>query len=151
MSSCCRCPGILCKDKSNEMQNKIPNSQTGIQDKGWHAMIQYFRSNGTEGDTWGSRERDYRENNITLQTRPAKLLIMEPCNYASNLAYYRSAVVVCKYRSRFEMEDKSINAIGKSSVISFSKLNGIISPFLGLSRDPVQPCHGLLILPRQQD
>ena len=63
-----------------------------------------------------SRTFSSQENNITTQTRPAKLQILEPCNYASNMAYYRAAVVVCKHRHKYQMGVDSAKALGKISL-----------------------------------
>ena len=75
-------------------------------------MINYFKSNGTEHDYmnrtdhWGGCTPDtpntrcdvgdYKENTISY-FGDEKMVIYEPCNYASNVAYYHSATRVCDY------------------------------------------------------
>jgi len=75
-------------------------------------MINYFKSNGTDHDYmnrtdyWGGCTPDtpntrcdvgdYKENTISY-FGDEKMIIYEPCNYASNLAFYHSATRVCDY------------------------------------------------------
>jgi hypothetical protein len=86
------------------------------QDAAWYGMEQYFLSNGTDKDYmnktdhWGGcvpenpnsrcpvgdyeefvknpKGGDFGAKNITM---------MEPCNYASNVAYYHAATRICDY------------------------------------------------------
>jgi hypothetical protein len=75
-------------------------------------MLEYFKSNGTshdymnQTDYWGGCTPetpntrcpvgDYKENKTGLFGEE-KMIIYEPCNYASNLAYYHSATRICDY------------------------------------------------------
>jgi len=86
----------------------LPQSQ----EDAWTGMINYFNSNGTQHDymnrtdTWGGCTPDtlntrcdvgdYKENTLKY-FGDDKMIIYEPCNYASNVAYYHSATRVCDY------------------------------------------------------
>jgi hypothetical protein len=75
-------------------------------------MIDYFQSNGTDTDYmnrtdhWGectpelNQTRcpvgDYAEKKIGL-FGDEQIVIFEPCNYASNVAYYHAATRICDY------------------------------------------------------
>ena len=61
----------------------------------WDGMIEYANSGGTPDDIWhtcGSFK--WFENNCTVQSY-GSMPIYEPCNYASNLAYYHTATEIC--------------------------------------------------------
>ena len=58
-------------------------------------MKDFFKNNGTANDTWdGCRTgvsaecENYMENNATALDVDG-VIIYEPCNYVSNVAYYR--------------------------------------------------------------
>ena len=42
---------------------------------------------------------------------PLEMLIMEPCNYASNIAYYHSVLRVCDYESWKYFDQEAVVAI----------------------------------------
>ena len=64
------------------------------QNAAWKGYIQYFLSNGTQSksDYWDScidpaRCHTYHEHNVTTLSK-YNIIVYEPCNYASNIAYY---------------------------------------------------------------
>lgn len=60
-------------------------------DAAWRGFLDYFRSNGEGNDRWGSSRGGWNEFNVTAQPPPfVPARIHEPCNYASNAAYYRA-------------------------------------------------------------
>jgi len=72
------------------------------QEAAWEGMIDYWNTNGTDhdynnkSDHWGSKESDLMRNTSGL-FGDEKMIIYEPCNYVSNVAYYHSATRVCDY------------------------------------------------------
>lgn len=65
----------------------------------WAGMVAYHDHNGTGDDTWGScldtgHCHKYHEQNLTIQDYH-NMGIYEPCNYASNLAYYHVVTMIC--------------------------------------------------------
>ena len=61
----------------------------------------YFLTNGTGSDGWGACNaaagcKQYKESNLT-EMDVDEIGIYEPCNSASNLAYYRTAIGVCDH------------------------------------------------------
>jgi hypothetical protein len=86
----------------------LPSSQ----DNAWKGMLDYFNSNGTshdymnQTDYWGGCTPDtpntrcdvgdYKEDTVSYFGEE-KMIIYEPCNYASNVAYYHSATRICDY------------------------------------------------------
>ena len=83
-------------------------------DAAWQGMIDYFEMDGFGNDTWGSRNdnKTWFENNATAQDNG--IIIYEPCNYASNIAYYHPATEVCQSRKDLHMSEESIVAIIQS-------------------------------------
>ena len=81
------------------------------QDAAWKGMIDYWKSNGTDHDYknqtdyWGGCDGNYPhrcgDRNLMRNTSglfgDEKMIIYEPCNYVSNVAYYHSATRVCDY------------------------------------------------------
>ena len=84
------------------------------QDAAWQGMIDYFEMDGFEDDTWGSRNpnKTWFENNATLQDNG--IIIYEPCNYASNIAYYHPATELCQSKENLHISEESIIAIIQS-------------------------------------
>eukprot|EP00095_Tigriopus_kingsejongensis_P001829 maker-scaffold10_size831480-snap-gene-4.12 protein:Tk01829 transcript:maker-scaffold10_size831480-snap-gene-4.12-mRNA-1 annotation:"hypothetical protein AURANDRAFT_63034" len=62
----------------------------------WAGFLQYANSGGSIDDVWPPCETDrWYENNCTTQEY-GSVPIYEPCNYASNVAYYHTAIELCK-------------------------------------------------------
>jgi len=83
---------------------------------GWKGFYGYWKSNGTKNDYrnmndyWGECRADfpntncgnglyYRHNHELFGKE--KVDIIEPCNYASNVAFYHSATRICQYPDWF--------------------------------------------------
>ena len=66
-----------------------------FKDLAWQGFVQYFQSNGSGDDFWGSKSQDgqWIERNAT-NLNYLNITIYEPCNFASNLAHYRAAYQV---------------------------------------------------------
>jgi len=72
-----------------------------VSDGAWTGMVAYHDNNGTENDTWGSclgtgHCHQYHEQNLTIQDYHS-VGIYEPCNYASNFAYYHVVTMICDH------------------------------------------------------
>ena len=52
---------------------------------------------GSNCDRSGYQEGERKEWAYFGQETPREILIIEPCNYASNIAYYHSAKRICDY------------------------------------------------------
>ena len=59
-------------------------------------MIEYSSTQGAPDDHWNQcgSERKWFEKNCTVQEY-GQMPIWEPCNYASNLAYYHTVTEIC--------------------------------------------------------
>lgn len=85
---------------------------------GWKGFYGYWKSNGTEvdfrklNDYWGECSTTEFGNKSNCGNHPYyrydpelfgedKVEIFEPCNYASNIAYYHSATRICEYPDWF--------------------------------------------------
>ena len=64
----------------------------------WDGMIEYANAGGSSryNDTWKTCNQNLRwfEYNCTVQEY-GSMPIFEPCNYASNIAYYHTATEIC--------------------------------------------------------
>ena len=78
------------------------------------AWNEYFKNNGVakdykgEPDTWGSRPSTYLEGddpNNTV-TFPGGMTVFEPCNAASNLAFYKGVVRMCRNPNEWNLSDE---------------------------------------------
>merc|ERR1711971_415681 len=73
-----------------------------VSDGAWRGMIAYHDTDGAgSNDTWGSclgtgHCHEYHEQNLTTQEYH-NIGIYEPCNYASNTAYYHVVTSICLY------------------------------------------------------
>jgi len=66
----------------------------------WRGITQYTSLSHGIHDGWGRSPSLYKERNTT-HLRFKDITIYEPCNFASNMAYYYMASGVCEYRYWF--------------------------------------------------
>jgi hypothetical protein len=64
------------------------------QEKNWKGVIDMFDNNGYADDDWGIRTTNWNDQNETRQDFH-NMTIYEPCNYASNMAYYHMTNELC--------------------------------------------------------
>ena len=78
----------------------------------WQGMIDFFQNDGFEEDPWGqsSYNSSWLESNATAQELYG-ILIYEPCNYASNIAYYHDATEMCMNKGNLNIPMESSIAI----------------------------------------
>ena len=80
----------------------------------WDGMIQYANSGGNPitDDTWLQCDAQTRwfELNCTTQAY-GNMPIYEPCNYASNLAYYHTSTEICG-KNEWSVPDVHVNSMG---------------------------------------
>ena len=111
---------------------QLPASQIG----GWSGIAEHWKAEGAS--TWGTAY-GVAENNET-QTTFLDMTIHEPCNYASNIAYYHVVTELCDRKnsgSVFNLHDDEIVALIQSFsslVISSSFFHGSTT-YLGLQQD----------------
>ena len=86
----------------------------------WRGMIQYSDQNGVPGDEWGmclgsGHCVTYFEQNATQQIFH-NITIYEPCNYASNMAFYHVTTQICDRRDagEYSMDSESIRALAET-------------------------------------
>eukprot|EP00462_Mataza_sp_D1_P019372 CAMPEP_0175127334 /NCGR_PEP_ID=MMETSP0087-20121206/4333_1 /TAXON_ID=136419 /ORGANISM="Unknown Unknown, Strain D1" /LENGTH=415 /DNA_ID=CAMNT_0016409309 /DNA_START=128 /DNA_END=1375 /DNA_ORIENTATION=- len=85
------------------------------QEAAWSGFLQYFEQNGTADDRWGSCTNvsicnHYMENNATALPGDVPATIYEPCNYVSNVAYYRVVPQLCDHTG-WTMEQADVRAL----------------------------------------
>jgi len=88
-----------------------------VSDGAWSGMVAYHDSNGTGNDTWGSclgngHCHQYHEQNLTVQDYHS-IGIYEPCNYASNFAYYHVVTSICDHTG-WSMDPSYTVAMGQA-------------------------------------
>ena len=81
--------------------DRISPELRAVSDGAWWGMKEYHATNGAGNDTWGScldtgHCHKYHEQNLTVQEYH-NISIYEPCNYASNVAYYHVVTSICDY------------------------------------------------------
>ena len=74
-----------------------------VQDIAWSGLVDFFENDGFEEDKWGGTVTvpAYHEYNVSTQSDG--VVIYEPCNYASNIAYYHDATEMCKHQDRLSI------------------------------------------------
>jgi len=85
--------------KLNTCMNSISPDLWAVSDGAWSGVVEYHDMDGVGNDTWGSclgtgHCHQYHEQNLTVQDYH-NIGIYEPCNYASNLAYYHVVTMIC--------------------------------------------------------
>ena len=77
--------------------------------------MDFFENDGYDNETWGGCCDDiWNEDNATAQDFLG-MVIYEPCNYASNLAYYHLATEVCHSAGSLSMSADSASAVVQSA------------------------------------
>jgi hypothetical protein len=78
-------------------------------------MIDFFVNDGFDNDKWGGSMGIpyYYETNKTAQDL-YDILIYEPCNYASNVAYYHVSTEICQNEGKFSMSKEYRQALGQA-------------------------------------
>ena len=84
----------------------------------WKGMLDYWKSNGTDRDYqgrpdhWGQVLHDSPRNAYieyfqgkTAPIGKDHMIIYEPCNYASNIAYYHGATKICDYGDQWSISE----------------------------------------------
>lgn len=112
-------------------------SVRGVTEAGWSGFLEYARSNGSEHDPWnppgyaplpnGTRTGGWYEYNPQPMAHDNRyipgatsILITEPCNYNSNVAYYSSMTTMCNHHLHADwvMPRRTVDLV----VASFSTL-----------------------------
>ncbi len=81
-----------------------------VTDLNWAGMKKYANTHGQPGDLWEpcfmqDVERWFEVNCTTQEY--GKVPIWEPCNYASNMAYYHTAIEICKRdEAKWSLDDE---------------------------------------------
>ena len=81
---------------------RISPDLQAVSDGAWRGLVEYHDTDGVGNDTWGScldtgHCHKYHEQNLTEQEYH-NIGIFEPCNYASNVAYYHVVTSICSYQ-----------------------------------------------------
>merc|ERR1711942_385801 len=81
--------------------NTISPELWDVSDGAWRGVVEYHDMDGAGNDTWGSclgtgHCHQYHEQNLTVQDYHS-IGIYEPCNYASNFAYYHVVTSICDH------------------------------------------------------
>ena len=75
------------------------------EDNAWQGMIDFFENDGWNPyDPWGidGTSDQWHEDNATAQDFHG-ILVLEPCNYASNIAFCHAATELCHTRANLSM------------------------------------------------
>lgn len=86
------------------------------QDAAWKGVVDYFLMNGTASDRWGANDLIYMEKNIS-RTSQFNMTVYEPCNYASNMAFFHVATELCdrlEHGKPFHVRKEYIHGLGKA-------------------------------------
>ena len=98
------------------------------QDASWRAFFDYYMSNGNApipgDDLWAGSPSQYQERkddkaaffgqHHNSAVFPEPYWVVEPCNFASNAAYYRAMTAVCQYDESFAMPTDAKRAVKQS-------------------------------------
>lgn len=125
---------VTCMESASESAGFSVRTVT---EAGWRGFLEYARSNGTEQDPWnppgyaplpnGTRTGGWYEYNPQPMARDNRhipgatsILITEPCNYNSNVAYYSSMTTLCDHHlhADWAMSPSTVDLL----VASFSTL-----------------------------
>ena len=134
--------GVFDRDMYNNIKQCIENTDSKafvLQSKIWEKMIAFWESRGLPEDVWGTFDYGYLENNKTTGSFSGMEFI-EPCNCASNIAYYRTLLELCDKQNKLELKCISpdvINPFIKAAgyLVASSYFHHASKTRLGLSLD----------------
>ena len=119
----------------------------------WRKLIAVWESRGLPNDVWGSFNLGYLENNVT-KGMFSGMEFVEPCNSASNIAYYRTLLEICNERNHKKwtcLSSKVLNSLIKATgfLVPSSYFHHVSRTRLGLLLD--RRIIDILILQRNSD
>lgn len=85
------------------------------QNQGWRGVVEYYQTNGGPTDPWGGNPSKFRERNTTIYPLPngQTLQFYEPCNGASNFAYYHMITGMAK-KKRWSMRLQEVKGLAQT-------------------------------------
>lgn len=92
--------------------NADPNLRNAS-NSAWRGLLDYCDNDGFGKDPWGSDRGPWHEYNPTIQ-HFHEMVIYEPCNYASNIAYYHDVTEMCHHKNKLSMSRESYVSIIQS-------------------------------------
>jgi len=102
---------VQCLKKTDENLYQSVNHQ-------WSGLKKYAQTGGSTTDKWHKCQDDnipaqtWHERNCTIE-KYGNMPVWEPCNYASNIAYYHTVIEHCA-KETWSMSSASVNTIIKS-------------------------------------
>jgi hypothetical protein len=106
-------PDELFRRITDCMETAGPTLYPKASDAAWTGWTQYGIQGGQPDDPWSVNNTagwmEYDPRNLTYQGHG--IIVIEPCNTVSNLAYYRIIPEICTKRGKLTMDDGYINAI----------------------------------------
>ena len=97
-----------CFDKTDSDLREATN-------RAWRGLIDYCDNDGYGSDPWGSVPGPWYEYHATT-TNFHEMIIYEPCNYVSPVAYYHAATEMCHNENKLAMSRDSYVAIIQSFI-----------------------------------
>jgi len=87
------------------------------QEHGWKEVINYQVMGEGLGDGWGSRPTPFTEHNATVFPLEGggAILVYEPCNYVSNVAYYHLGASMSNPNHQWSFPPKVTRALAQSA------------------------------------
>ena len=94
------------------------------QEIAWDKIHGYWLSNGSEHNSMGRRDiwddgRGEKHDPRIMRRTPGyfgddKMLIYQPCNYVSNMAFYHSVTRICDYGDSWNFDTEYVRALKRS-------------------------------------
>jgi len=102
---------VQCLKKTDEKLYTSVNHQ-------WSGLKEYAQTGGSNADTWHKCDDNTKPNKIWFERnctveKYGNMPVWEPCNYASNIAYYHTVIEHCA-KETWSMSSASVNTIIKS-------------------------------------
>jgi len=102
---------VQCLKKTDSQLYKSVNHQ-------WIGLKEYANKGGSGADSWYKCDSDTTPNKIWFERnctteKYGNIPVWEPCNYASNIAYYHTVIEQCA-KETWSMSKDSVNTIIKS-------------------------------------
>jgi len=106
-------------EELTQCMNQIDSRLFQMAGAQWDGMLKYANAGGSieNNDIWHTCDEQLKwfEKNCTVQEY-GSMPIFEPCNYASNLAYYHTATEICN-KKQWALPQEQVDAMGMTFVI----------------------------------
>lgn len=103
-----------------EKRSKPSLNLFDVSNAAYNGLIEFGVGNGTDADPWAGFQQFAEDDPRTIQFDQGEMVIQEPCNTISNVAYYRALIELCDEKRELSFSPDAITSMAESfSLLAF--------------------------------